>query len=243
MNEKRIFNLGTLLTLTTGKYLTEMMTFRDFIKFLTNEENITDYALIASKEICIKYILDKFPKLSEVNPQEINTDNWESWLNEQIKIYGNEFELTPIPSFYLQAFNKEKYNQEDNKMSNKDIISILIDFRKKELDGKKKTGLFEIFIAEECYEELIAILFNRRWKYENNIELTNLEIELGNEIGELGRAFFIKYTNEDIAIEWSKLDKVPFEKLSTLTIEEMTKMYEDAFEELNGRPLVKTPIK
>lgn len=69
-------------------------------------------------------------------------------------------------------------------------------------------------------EDIAYILTNAAYKLENNIELTDLEERLREEIGYLGRCFVKEYCNS--LEEWKKLKSVPYQLHANLTIQELT---------------------
>lgn len=69
-------------------------------------------------------------------------------------------------------------------------------------------------------EDIAYILTNAAYKLENNIELTDLEERLRNEIGYLGRCFVKEYCNS--LEEWKKLESIPYPLHANLTIQQLT---------------------
>lgn len=96
--ENQTFDLGTILTVITCKVLTKIENVYKFLKYMTGEDIYT-HQLLRVMDECTPVILRKYPQLSDVDVCDVNTDNWKSFLDGQIKKFGNEFEIEPIGLF------------------------------------------------------------------------------------------------------------------------------------------------
>lgn len=96
--ENQIFDLGTILTITTGTLLTKIENVYKILGYMTGEEIYTHQLPRVSEE-CAHVILRQYPQLSSVDVSDVNTENWESFLADQIEKFGDEFEIEPVGVF------------------------------------------------------------------------------------------------------------------------------------------------
>ena len=94
---EQTFDLGTVLSITTGKLLADLGNVYEILNWMTGDELFTHQLPRASKE-CAPYLLEKFPVLSTVDTSLVTPKIWETWLSDQKAIYGNEFHVPPIPN-------------------------------------------------------------------------------------------------------------------------------------------------
>lgn len=109
------FHTGDVLSVTTGVLLspTLMDGIYKILNFMTNDNLFTHQLPRAARE-CAPYLLKQFPQLAtlpypEVDDQEVddpmadevrktsNKIKWMDWLDEQVKVLGEEFDVQPIP--------------------------------------------------------------------------------------------------------------------------------------------------
>jgi len=100
-SNSRIFDLGTILSVSTARLLTtDIYKVYDILSYLLESE-ITTLAMPKAIKLARPYILEKYPQLLQVTERPIkNESDLKKWLKSQIKIYGNSFELTPVPKDY-----------------------------------------------------------------------------------------------------------------------------------------------
>lgn len=96
----RIFDLGTVLTVTTGIVFTSMDNIYEILDYMTADSLFTHQLPRAARE-CAPEIIKQYPRLGEIKAVDIT--NWKEFLDAQIKKYGNSFEIKPL----------EKYNHVD----------------------------------------------------------------------------------------------------------------------------------
>jgi hypothetical protein len=99
----KTFDLGTVLTVTTGRMLTDMGSLYEILNFMTGESLMT-HQLPRASEACEEPLLAQFPKLAEVQvPEKFTGDDLAQvvadWVADQEKIYGSTFEVEPLESF------------------------------------------------------------------------------------------------------------------------------------------------
>jgi hypothetical protein len=94
----RTFDLGTVLSITTGVLFTTMDNVYDILNYMTGDELFTHQLPRASRE-CAPAILRQWLCLKEVDATNIDKTNWKEFLGKQIKKYGNEFSIVPLVAF------------------------------------------------------------------------------------------------------------------------------------------------
>jgi hypothetical protein len=96
MIESRMFSLGTILSVTTGKLLCPMDNLYEILNFLTGEQLYT-HQLPRAGDAGKPYILQQYPQLVKINAEEVTGDNWKAYLSIWCFEFGTELELKPIP--------------------------------------------------------------------------------------------------------------------------------------------------
>jgi len=87
------FDLGTILTVTTGKLLTpDIDNLYKILDYMTGEELFT-HELPEYSRMCKPYILERYPNLANVDVSEVNKDNYKEFLDKQVSIYGEYLEV------------------------------------------------------------------------------------------------------------------------------------------------------
>jgi hypothetical protein len=102
----RVFDLGTLLSITTGTLLTKIGNVYKILDYMTGESNFT-HMLPGVSKMCAPVILRQHPKLVEISAAGIDQSNWKEFLDKQIQKYGNAFEIIPLKPSQI----KDKYNE------------------------------------------------------------------------------------------------------------------------------------
>lgn len=92
------FHLSDILTITTGKLVStrHMEGVFDILNYMT-DDNLFTHQLPKANQECIQYLLEQYPQLKDINSNEVNSNNWKEWLNEQINKFGEELEVAVIP--------------------------------------------------------------------------------------------------------------------------------------------------
>lgn len=93
--EQRLFNLATVLSITTGLVLIEFNAIHEALEYLMGGKLFTHQLSMVS-DICTKKIYAKYPQLNEVDAKGVDEENWQRFLEAQIEKYGNEFWLEPL---------------------------------------------------------------------------------------------------------------------------------------------------
>lgn len=101
MENQKNFDLGTILTLTSGRLFTGMEELYDVLNYLTNE-TISTVQLPAIMEIVNPYVLSLYPQLKGVGADLVinNIGDVRKFVDEQKKIYGDSLPLSPIEKKY-----------------------------------------------------------------------------------------------------------------------------------------------
>ena len=98
-NDERIFSLGQVLNITTGKLFTNMEDIYDTMSYIVGD-NLSTIGLLENRELVSNYILSKYPNLKGVgvgvtfNGAEEVTE----YLERQEEIFGNDYPLSPMKS-------------------------------------------------------------------------------------------------------------------------------------------------
>lgn len=94
------FNLGAVLTVTTGRLLCSFDDLYGILNHMTGD-NLFTHQLPRASEACEKPLLAQFPQLADVQVPEVlsGKDDVEAWLNTQQTVYGDTFDVEPLESW------------------------------------------------------------------------------------------------------------------------------------------------
>ncbi|MBQ8132169.1 MAG: hypothetical protein IJ193_06735 [Bacilli bacterium] len=99
MEEKneRIFTLGQVLNITTGRVFTSMDDIVDILSYLSQEQLYT-LGLTEVAPAARSYILGRYPQLAGVGKTERfhSREEGDAFLEQQSKVVGSEFALSPM---------------------------------------------------------------------------------------------------------------------------------------------------
>lgn len=99
--ETRTFDLGTVLTITTGILMTDFNNIYKILGWMTGESLMT-HVLPRAGRVCEGPLLEQHPRLAEVTglPDDLPStkEAISEWLTEIEQVYGNEFEVAPLPA-------------------------------------------------------------------------------------------------------------------------------------------------
>lgn len=95
----RIFHLGDVLTVTTGKLLAPrgMESVYDILNFMTGDDLYTHQLPRARKE-CASYLLRQHPQLAGVDVDDVTPDNFAAKLEAFAAEYGETVLVVPLPN-------------------------------------------------------------------------------------------------------------------------------------------------
>ncbi|EKE13278.1 MAG: hypothetical protein ACD_13C00045G0002 [uncultured bacterium] len=93
------FHLGDILSITTDQLVSpsRMGGVYNILNFMTGHDLMT-HLLPHAIEECQSYLLDAMPWLKEIDTSGLNEENYEEWMDEMIKKYGEYHDVSPIPS-------------------------------------------------------------------------------------------------------------------------------------------------
>lgn len=97
--KSRKFHLGTILTIVVGKLLSPRLMdgVYDILNYMTSD-NLYTHQLPRAADECKYYLLLEMPWLNEIDDSSVNGENYETWLNDQVKKYGEYHTIYPIHS-------------------------------------------------------------------------------------------------------------------------------------------------
>lgn len=91
----RQFHLSDILSVTTGRLVStrHMDGIYDILNYMTGEQLFT-HQLPRAVTVCKPVLLDQHPQLKSAS--DFEQEQWESWLAEQIKRFGETLEVKPL---------------------------------------------------------------------------------------------------------------------------------------------------
>ncbi len=97
------FHIGDIASITTNKLLspTKMEGIYNILNFLTGDELWTHELPFAS-DFVKPYLLEQYPKLANINAQNINVNNVQEKVDELIAEYGEYLEITSVSEHWQQ---------------------------------------------------------------------------------------------------------------------------------------------
>jgi hypothetical protein len=96
-----IFTLGQVLSVTTGRLVCTMEGLYSIMNFLTGE-NLFTHQLVRAFDPCKKYVFEQYPGLTGVDVSDVNKDNYMEKLSKLAEVYGDVFQLSPMPKGYYE---------------------------------------------------------------------------------------------------------------------------------------------
>lgn len=111
------FPTASVLSVTTGRLLVrDIGKFYEILNFIT-QDNLFTHQLVRASKFAAPLLIIQHPELKDISEDEINETNWEEWLAEKIKLFGDTLTITssehlwksmdPITEF-IQMKSKEK---------------------------------------------------------------------------------------------------------------------------------------
>ncbi len=97
-NNERTFDLGSVLTVTTGRLFTEMDNVYDILNYLSND-SILIHQIPRVMKTAQPYVLARYPQLEGVG-RDVVINGWEdvkAFLDSQKAVLGDSFALSPMP--------------------------------------------------------------------------------------------------------------------------------------------------
>ncbi len=92
------FHIGDILTITMGHLVSprHIKGVYDILSFMTGDILFT-YQLPRAADECKPYLLRQHPQLAETDASGVNEDNYDRWIAEQVRKYGEYLPVNPIP--------------------------------------------------------------------------------------------------------------------------------------------------
>lgn len=95
-SEMRTFQLGQILSITSGVLLCDIGGVYEILNYMTGDTLFTHQLPRASREVSPE-ILRQHPQLGEINTDEVDRDNWQTYLAAWEKRFGKALPLEPMP--------------------------------------------------------------------------------------------------------------------------------------------------
>ena len=101
---RRIFALGDVLSITTGKLVSprHIEGVYDILNFMTGDNLYTHQLPRVSRE-CAPHLLKQHPQLADVDASNVNKDNLQAWMRQLVEKYG--------PTLYVVALQPGEHYQ------------------------------------------------------------------------------------------------------------------------------------
>lgn len=95
--KSKVFKTEVLLSITTGRLLCEFSEMHRCAEYLAGEPIWThQFAHRAFNDELVKAVLAEHPDLADVDPESINTENWQTRRDELIPRFGPTRKISPI---------------------------------------------------------------------------------------------------------------------------------------------------
>lgn len=94
----RNFDISDILSVTTGRLVStrHMAGLCDILNYMTGDD-LSTHAIPRAGRECEPFLLEQHPQLKNVDASSVTPDNWQAWLAEQRKTYGDELPVAPLP--------------------------------------------------------------------------------------------------------------------------------------------------
>lgn len=96
-DEQRDFDLGDILSVTTGKLVSprHIAGVYDILNFMTGESLFTHQLPRVGREAS-PVLLAQHPQLADIDHSSVGPGKWEAWLAEQVAKYGAKLPVRPM---------------------------------------------------------------------------------------------------------------------------------------------------
>lgn len=143
------YHLSYVLSIISGRLISNegLDGIYDILSYL-NGNTVHTHEISDVIEECRLGLLEQHPELTNINLDEINTDNLDQWLKNQINIFGEYLEIKPLNKCKIINLNDKKIDKEINRA------------RKKMLDEEGSIG----------YHRLISLERTLRQIYDNEVK-------------------------------------------------------------------------
>jgi hypothetical protein len=102
-----VFDLGTILSITTDILLTEIGNVYEILNYMTGD-NLYTHQLPRVGQEMKPVLLEQHPELAEINASNVNSENWKEFLAEQKKKYGDSLPIVPCGLWQHQTIDPQQ---------------------------------------------------------------------------------------------------------------------------------------
>jgi hypothetical protein len=94
----RNFHIGDILSITDGHLVSPRLIagVYDILNFLTGD-NLYTHQLGRAMDECRPHLLTLHPQLASVDSSSVTGENWQAWLDDRVKEFGETLPVTPVP--------------------------------------------------------------------------------------------------------------------------------------------------
>jgi len=89
------FELGPILSVTTGRLLCEFDKLWELLDFLTRDSLYT-HQIPRAQDECRPSLLRQFPQLAEISGEDVSPENVHQWLADKTAEFGEGFKVQPL---------------------------------------------------------------------------------------------------------------------------------------------------
>lgn len=109
MSAPRTFPLGVVLSASTGRLLCPLPDLHEALEYMVSSP-VLAHAVPSIAPFVRADIWRQHPDLHGVDASGVTRENWSEWLDEQVALFGETRDLTPIPLFpgRVAAMNLEE---------------------------------------------------------------------------------------------------------------------------------------
>lgn len=127
MNATVIWDLGTILSVTTGTLFAKIENIYKILKYMTGEDIYTHQIPRVCSEMSV-VIFEQYPQLRDVDTSNVNQGNWKEFLDEMIGKYGKELPIVPSGIFSHKKIDPQEELEQMMKGREGDILVVDEDF-------------------------------------------------------------------------------------------------------------------
>ncbi len=127
----RTFNLADVLSITTGVLLSDRLIegVYDILGYMTNDPYITTLGLVAVADASKDELLRQHPQLAVIEVPEFNvrkdgTGPMLEWIESQVAIYGDAFEVKPFGSDFERENDFEVITRVRGSLDNVVVVAV-----------------------------------------------------------------------------------------------------------------------
>lgn len=117
------FNIGTVLSVSHSRLLTNIDNVYKILNYML-DDNLFTHQLPRAGRFCQKFVIAEHPQLEDWDyfNEQITTNNWEQYLGKAKAMFGNELEISKVPSGVWTY--KEPLDEAQEYFAKENIITI-----------------------------------------------------------------------------------------------------------------------